>query len=35
LEIQEDLCASLPRGQACQLHYRMLPAARVFTSCLW
>lgn len=35
LEIQEDLCASLPRGQACQLHYRMLPAGRVFTSCLW
>lgn len=35
LEIQEDLCVSLPRGQACQLHYRMLPAGRVFTSCLW
>jgi 4'-phosphopantetheinyl transferase EntD len=35
LEIQEDLCASLPRGQLCTLHYGMLPAGHVFTSWLW
>jgi 4'-phosphopantetheinyl transferase EntD len=35
LEIQEDLCPSLPRGRVCELHYRVLPAGTVYTSYLW